>query len=65
MIQLKLTNEQFQDLFNGLFEAETSLERLAINAKRSGVTWLFEDANQESCKYKELRNFIIENQEVI
>ena len=65
MIQLKLTNEQFQDLFNGLFEAEASLERLAINAKRSGVTWLFEDANQESCKYKELRNFIIENQEVI
>ena len=64
MIQLKLTYEQFQDLFNALFEAEKSLERLAIDAKRSGVTWLFEDADQESCKYKELLSFITENQEV-
>ena len=65
MIQLKLTDEQFQDLFNGLFEAEKSLERLAITSKRSGVTWLFKEADQESCRYKELRRFISENREVI
>ena len=65
MIQLKLTGAQFHDLFNALFEAEKSLERLAIDAKRSGVTWLFEDADQESCKYKELRHFITETKEVI
>ena len=66
MIQLKLTNEQFQDLFNGLFEAEKSLERLAINAKcSSGAEWLFEEASQESLRYKELRRFISKNREVI
>ena len=65
MIQLKLTDEQFQDIFYGLFEAEKSLERLAITSKRSGVTWLFEEASQESLRYNELRRFISENQEVL
>ena len=65
MIQLKLTDEQFQDLFYALFEAEKSLERLAIDAKRSGVTWLFKEADQESCRYNELRRFISENKELI
>ena len=66
MIQLKLTNEQFQDLFNGLFEAEKSLERLAINAKcSSGTDWLIEEAEQEAHRYKELRRFISENREVL
>ena len=66
MIQLKLTGEQFHDLFNALFEAEKSLERLAINAKcSSGAEWLFEEASQEAHRYNELRRFISENREVI
>ena len=66
MIQLKLTYEQFHDLFNALFEAEKSLERLAINAKcSSGTEWLFEEVSQESLRYKELRRFISKNREVI
>lgn len=65
MIQLKLTDEQFQALFYALFEAEKSLERIAIDAKRSGVAWLFEDSEQEFLRYKELRRFVSENQEVI
>ena len=65
MIQLKLTDEQFRDLFYAVFEAEQSCERLARDAERSGVAWLFEDANQESCVYKELRRFITDNKEVL
>lgn len=70
MIQLKLTEAQFHDLFNALFEAEKSFERLAISAKRcSGsewvVDWLVEDAEQESLRYKELRRFISDTREVI
>ena len=66
MIQLKLTEEQFHDLFNALFEAEKSLERLAIKAKcSSGADWLIEEAAQESLRYKDLRNFLVENKEVL
>ena len=66
MIQLKLTDAQFRDLFNALYEAEKSLERLAIKAKcSSGAEWLFEEASQESLRYKELRSFISKNKEVI
>ena len=66
MIQLKLTDKQFRDLFNGLFEAEKSLEHLAIDAKSClGAVWIFEEASQESLRYKELRRFISENREVL
>ena len=70
MIQLKLTYEQFHDLFNALFEAEKSSERLAIDAKRNSgsdwiVDWLIEEAEQEAHRYNELRRFISENQEVL
>lgn len=65
MIQLKLTDKQFHDLFNALFEAEKSLERLAIDAKRSDVTWLSDEAEQEAIRYRELRRFIIDTREVI
>ena len=70
MIQLKLTDEQFQDLFNGLFEAEKSLEGLAIKAKSCSDSdwisdWLIEEAEQEAHRYNELRRFISENREVI
>lgn len=66
MIQLKLTNKQYWDLFNALFEAEKSLEHLAIDAKcSSGADWLFEEASQESLRYKELRHFINDTKEVI
>ena len=66
MIQLKLTYEQFHDLFNALFEAEKSLERLAIDAKScSSADWLIEEAEQEAHRYNELRRFISENREVI
>ena len=66
MIQLKLTDKQYQDLFNALFEAEKSLERLAkISKGCSDATWLIEEAEQESHRYKDLRRFITENQEVI
>lgn len=70
MIQLKLTYEQFHDLFNALFEAEKSLERLAINAKRCSddawnADWLVEEAEQESLRYRELRRFISDTREVL
>ena len=66
MIQLKLTGAQFHDLFNALFEAEKSLERLAIKAKcSSGAEWLFEEASQESLRYKELRHYIFDLKEDI
>ena len=66
MIQLKLTYKQYQDLFNALFEAEKSLEHVAINAKCiSGADLLVEDAEQEALRYKELRHFITETKEVI
>ena len=70
MIQLKLTYEQFHDLFNALFEAEKSSERLAIDAKRNSgsdwiVDWLIEESEHEAHRYKELRRFISENREVI
>lgn len=66
MIQLKLTEAQFQDLFNALFEVEKSFERLAMSAKRySGFYWLVEDAEQDSLRYKELRRFITDTREVI
>ena len=66
MIQLKLTYEQFHDLFNALFEAEKSLERLATDAKGCpGSDWLIEEAEQESLRYKELRRFISDTKEVI
>lgn len=66
MIQLKLTFEQFQDLFNALFEAEKSLKRIAREAKCcSGAEWLVVEAEQESLRYKDLWYFINENKEVI
>ena len=70
MIQLKLTAKQYRDLFNALFEAEKSSERLAIDAKcHSGsdwiIDWLIEEAEQEAHRYNELRRFISENREVI
>ena len=70
MIQLKLTYEQFHDLFNALFEAEKSSERLAIDAKRNSgsdwiVDWLIEEAEQEAHRYNELRRFISDTREVI
>ena len=70
MIQLKLTNKQFWDLFNALFEAEKSLEHLALDAKGCSdsdwiVDWLFEESKQEAHKYKELRRFIIDTREVV
>ena len=66
MIQLKLTAKQYWDLFNALFEAEKSLEHLAIDAKSClGADWLFEEASQESLRYKELRRFISDTREVI
>ena len=70
MIQLKLTYEQFHDLFNALFEAEKSLERIAINAKCcSDSDWiadrLIEEAEQESLRYRELRHFISDTKEVL
>lgn len=66
MIQLKLTDEQFQDLFNALFEAEKSLNRLEIRARASaGSDWLIEEAAREALAYKNLRRFISENKEVL
>ena len=70
MIQLKLTAKQYRDLFNALFEAEKSSERLAIDAKRNSgsdwiVDWLIEESEHEAHRYKELRRFISENREVI
>ena len=66
MIQLKLTAKQYRDLFNALFEAEKSSERLAIDAKcHSGSDWIIEEAEQEAHRYNELRRFISENREVI
>ena len=70
MIQLKLTAKQYRDLFNALFEAEKSSERLAIDAKRNSgsdwiVDWLIEEAEQEAHRYNELRRFSSENREVI
>ena len=66
MIQLKLTYEQFHDLFNALFEAEKSLNRLEKLARdASGADWLIEEAAQESLRYKDLRNFLVENKEVL
>ena len=65
MIQLKLTYDQFHDLFNALFEAEKSLERLEKIARRASADWLIEEAAQESLRYKDLRRFISENKEVL
>lgn len=70
MIQLKLTSKQYRDLFNALFEAEKSSERLAIDARcHSGsdwvIDWLIEEAEQEAHRYKELRRFITDTKEVI
>ena len=66
MIQLKLTYEQFHDLFNALFDAEKSSERLAIDAKcHSGSDWIIEEAEQEAHRYNELRRFISENRELL
>ena len=66
MIQLKLTDEQFWDLFNALFEAEKSLEHIATDAKGCpGSDWLIEEAEQESLRYRELRHFISDTKEVL
>lgn len=66
MYQIKLTEQQFQVLFNALFEAEKSLERLEKIARRaSAAEWLIEEAAQESLRYKDLRRFISENKEVL
>lgn len=70
MIQLKLTYDQYRDLFNALFEAEKSSERLAIDARRcSGsdwiVDWLVKESEQEAIRYRELRRFISDTREVI
>lgn len=66
MIQLKLTYEQFHDLFNALFEAEKSLERLAIDARRcSGSDWLVKESEQEAIRYRDLRRFISDTREVL
>lgn len=66
MIQLKLTDEQFQDLFNALFEAEKSLNGLEVIARaEGGADWLIEEAAREALAYKNLRRFISENKEVL
>ena len=66
MIQLKLTYEQFQVLFNGLFEAEKSLNCLEKSARAfGGSEWLVEESAREALQYKNLRRFISENKEVL
>lgn len=70
MIQLKLSEKQYRDLFNALFEAEKSSERLAIDARQCScsdwiVDWLIKESEQESIRYRELRRFITDTREVI
>lgn len=66
MIQIKLTDAQFWDLFNALYEAERSCERSAREAKCfAGSEWLIEENKKEAHKYEDLRRFITENQEVV
>lgn len=66
MIQLKLTYEQYHDLFNALFEAEKTSERLAIDARRClGFDWFVKESEQESIRYRELRRFITDTREVL
>lgn len=66
MIQLKLTDAQFQDLYCALGEAERSCERSAREAQCFlGSAFLVEENRKEAHKYEDLLRFIIENKEVI
>ena len=66
MIQLKLTDAQFQDLYFALGEAERSCERMAREAQCfEGSHWLIEENKKEAHKYEDLRRFITEIKEVI
>ena len=66
MVQIKLTYEQFHVLFNALFEAEKSLKDLEKSARAfGGAEWLVEESAREALQYKDLREYITNNKEVL
>ena len=65
MIQLKLTDAQFQDLYMALGAAEHACKCSAVDSEVLECEALKNGFLDEARRYRDLRRFITENQEVI
>ena len=65
MIQLKLTDAQFQDLYMALGAAEHACKCSAVDSEVLECDALKTGFLAEAHRYKELRHFITETKEVI